>query len=272
MAAAGSRSTSRRSTRARDLLGLLPTTVFTPDDLVLVKGGPAERRRYLDETLVLLRPSNDALRSDVERILRQRNTLLKQAGGRLTRRDRRSTLDVWDTKFAEAGQRLAEARVELARALEPAVTEAARQLERRRRWQIELDLRRRRGWRPGLRDALADGRDARRPARPHAGRARIATSSGSASSGLPARTQASQGEQRTMALALRLGAHRLAAEHLGVPPVLLLDDVFSELDPEPEPRACSSTCPVRPDDPDAPPGSCPTGPGPTSCSTWRLRS
>ena len=69
--------------RARDLLGALRVTVFSPDDLALVKGGPGERRRYLDDTLVAVHPRNDALRRDVDRILKQRNALLKQAGGRL---------------------------------------------------------------------------------------------------------------------------------------------------------------------------------------------
>jgi DNA replication and repair protein RecF len=217
----------QRATRGRDLLGLLPTTVFTPDDLVLVKGGPAERRGYLDETLVALRPSNDALRSDVERILRQRNTLLKQAGGRLTD-EIASTLDVWDATFAEAGQRLAEARVALTTVLQPAVTRAAHQLSGS---QVPIELVYDAPWlADGLAAALATGRggDVRRGLTltgPHRDELMIRLD------GLPARTQASQGEQRTLALALRLGAHRLAADHLGVPPVLLLDDVFSELDP-----------------------------------------
>jgi DNA replication and repair protein RecF len=217
----------QRVQRGRDLLGLLPTTVFTPDDLVLIKGGPAERRRYLDETLVLLRPSHDALRSEVERILRQRNTLLKQAGGRLTP-DVETTLDVWDAKFADAGQRWAEARRELVGALTPAVTEAAAHLSG---GAVEIGLAYESAWlAEGLAVALAAGRDAdvRRGLTlvgPHRDELAVTLA------GLPARTQASQGEQRTLALALRLGAHRLAADRLGVPPVLLLDDVFSELDP-----------------------------------------
>src|SRR5207302_799857 len=70
--------------RVRDLLGAMRVTVFSPDDLTLVKGGPAERRRWLDDALVALHPRHDALRGDLERVLRQRNTLLRQAGGRLT--------------------------------------------------------------------------------------------------------------------------------------------------------------------------------------------
>jgi DNA replication and repair protein RecF len=217
----------QRLSRSRDLLGLLPTTVFTPDDLVLVKGGPAERRRYLDDALVQLRPSSDALRSDVDRILRQRNTLLKQAAGRLTP-EIASTLDVWDAKFADAGQRLAEARLALVERLEPAVTEAAVQLAGE---STKISLAYDAAWLgDGLAEALAGGRDAdvRRGVTlvgPHRDELVLQLD------GRPARTQASQGEQRTFALALRLGAHRLAADHLGVAPVLLLDDVFSELDP-----------------------------------------
>jgi DNA replication and repair protein RecF len=217
----------QRVSRRRDVLGLLPTTVFTPDDLVLVKGGPAERRRYLDDSLVQLRPSNDALRAEVDRVLRQRNTLLKQAGGRLTP-EIAATLDVWDAKFADAGQRLADARVALVGRLEPLVIEAAGQLSGS---DAKVALAYEAAWLgDGLAEALARGRDAdvRRGVTlvgPHRDELVLLLD------GRPARTQASQGEQRTVALALRLGAHRLAADHLGVAPVLLLDDVFSELDP-----------------------------------------
>src|SRR4051812_9344096 len=98
--------------RAAELLGALRTSVFSPDDLVLVKGGPADRRRYLDELLVAMHPRNEALRADVEKILRQRNTLLKQSGGRLDSAAA-ATLDVWDTQLARAGEALAAAREEL---------------------------------------------------------------------------------------------------------------------------------------------------------------
>src|SRR5690606_37977769 len=84
----------QRLARTRDLLGALRTTVFAPDDLEMVKGGPAERRRYLDDLLVALHPRHDRTRSDLDRILRQRNALLKQCGGRLDA-DAEATLDVW---------------------------------------------------------------------------------------------------------------------------------------------------------------------------------
>ena len=74
----------QRLSRARDLLGALRVSVFSPDDLELVKGGPAERRRYLDDALVARQPKLDVVRSDLDRVLRQRNALLRQSGGRVT--------------------------------------------------------------------------------------------------------------------------------------------------------------------------------------------
>ena len=99
----------QRLARARDLLGALRVSVFAPDDLELVKGGPAERRRYLDDALVATDPRLDALRSDLDRVLRQRNALLRQSGGRLTD-EIELTLAVWDTKLIDVGEALAAAR------------------------------------------------------------------------------------------------------------------------------------------------------------------
>jgi DNA replication and repair protein RecF len=214
--------------RARDLLGALRVTVFAPDDLVLVKGGPAERREYLDDLLVALHPKNDALRGDVERVLRQRTTLLKQAGGRLTT-EVEATLDVWDAKLAVCGTVLAEAREELVAALEPEVGKAYGQVAPGPAGEVGVVYQR--SWTGSLADAIAATRadDLRRGVTtvgPH--RDELALSVGD----LPGRTHASQGEQRSLALALRLGGHALVAESTGSAPVLLLDDVFSELDPE----------------------------------------
>jgi DNA replication and repair protein RecF len=89
--------------RSADLLGALRASVFSPDDLELVKGGPSARRRYLDDALVAVHPRNETLRRDVERIVRQRTSLLRQAAGRLTP-DVTVTLDVWDAKLVEAGE------------------------------------------------------------------------------------------------------------------------------------------------------------------------
>lgn len=222
----------QRMTRARDLLGALRVSVFAPDDLELVKSGPAARRRYLDATLVALHPRHDALQTGLDRVLRQRNTLLRQAAGRLTP-DVATTLDVWDAQLARAGEELGSARAELVGRLRPAVDLLYRSLSG-----VDLageeviGLEYQAPWRAsGLPAALvaARGEDLRRGVTtvgPHRDELFLSVSA------LPARTHGSQGEQRTLALALRLAAHRVVTDSVGEPPVLLLDDVFSELDAE----------------------------------------
>jgi DNA replication and repair protein RecF len=220
----------QRARRVGDLTEVLGVSVFTPDDLVLVKGGPAERRRYLDEVMVACRPARDALRADLERILRQKSALLRQAHGVLST-DVRTTLAVWNEKLIHVGEALAAARVETVTALQPLVGEAYAQIAPDAE-APRVDLAYESAWRStGLASALADAeRDEVRRAAcligPHRDDLAILLA------GMPSRTQASQGEQRTMALALRLAAHRLVAAETGVRPVLLLDDIFSELDPQ----------------------------------------
>ena len=220
--------------RARDLLGAFRVSVFSPDDLALVKGGPGERRRYLDDLLVAQRAENDALRSDVERVLRQRNALLRQAGGRLSS-EVASTLDVWDAKLASAGGALATAREELVTTLESAVGKAYGHLAGAGGTEVTMAYRR--SWQGPLYSALAAARadDLRRGVTtvgPHRDELElsIAAGTGDVPVPLPGRTHASQGEQRSLALAMRLGGHAVTTEATGNPPVLLLDDVFSELD------------------------------------------
>ncbi|MEI7622979.1 MAG: DNA replication/repair protein RecF [Actinomycetes bacterium] len=214
--------------RTRDLLGALRVSVFAPDDLELVKGGPANRRQYLDEALVARRPSLDSLRSDLDRILRQRNALLKQSGGRL-RPDVEATLAVWDAKLIETGEALADARSELVDELAPALDLAYAQVAGR---PVPVHTTYDAPWREqGLAGALEAARtdELRRGVSlvgPHRDDLVILLD------GLPARTHASQGEQRSLALALRLAAHRVVTDATGSPPILLLDDVFSELDPD----------------------------------------
>jgi DNA replication and repair protein RecF len=213
--------------RARDLLGALRVSVFAPDDLVLVKGGPGERRRFLDDVLVALHPKHDALQRDLDRVLRQRNTLLRQSGGRMSP-DIEHTLDVWDAKLAAIGTHLAEAREELVTRLEPEIAKAYDQVAHTA---ADVSVGYQRSWPGALADAVAASRadDLRRGVTlvgPHRDELALAIA------GLPGRTHASQGEQRSLALALRLAAHRVVGEAVGASPVLLLDDVFSELDPE----------------------------------------
>lgn len=214
--------------RARDLLGALRVTVFSPDDLALIKGGPVERRRFLDDTLVAVHPRNDGIIGDVDKIVRQRNALLKQAGGRLTS-EIELTLDVFDAKLATAGEVLARARLDLVGDLDPVVSRAYANVARQAaRVRMTYDP----SWlRTGLLAALTEGRrdDLRRGVTmigPHRDDMALAVGD------LPARTHASQGEQRSLALALRLAAHEIVAQRSGTSPVLLLDDVFSELDPD----------------------------------------
>jgi DNA replication and repair protein RecF len=218
--------------RARDLLGLMRVTVFAPDDLQLVKGGPSSRRDYLDDLLVAISPRYEAARADYERVLKQRNALLR---GGLRGDDAVGTLDIFDLQLAAAGAELARGRVKMLDRLVPAVAEAYAELAGAR---TPITTTYEAEWATGGLDAdldaaLLDAFTARHKAEfergvtlvgPHRDEWRLLVG------GLESRTHASQGEQRTLALALRLGGHRLCAELTGSTPVLLLDDVFSELD------------------------------------------
>jgi DNA replication and repair protein RecF len=219
---------AQRLVRTRDLLGVLRVTVFTPDDLELVKGGPVLRRRLLDDMLVSLRPAWDVTRSELERVLRQRSVLLKQIGHRAAGDDL-ATLDVWDARLAEVGTTLAEARRSLVEELQPWVIEAYHRISGiREPLRLVYDA----PWmEAGLADTLAQARaeDLRRgttSAGPHRDELRVELRD------TAARTHGSQGEQRCLALSLRLGGHELVRARHGTSPVLVLDDVFSELDPQ----------------------------------------
>ncbi len=217
---------NRQTVRRRsDLHDALRVTVFSPEDIAVVRAGPVDRRRFLDDTLAVVDPKAARTGEDVEKILRQRAALLRSAGGRL-QPDTAITLDVWDERLEAAGSQLVDAREHLVAALRPMVEAHYARLADA---PIPVGLEYRRSWVGTLADALARARvdDVARSATtlgPH--RDELELSIG----GLPARTHTSQGEQRSLALALRLAAHQLATERLGVPPVLLLDDVFSELD------------------------------------------
>ncbi len=212
--------------RTSDLLGALRVSVFAPEDLDLVKGSPSSRRRYVDDLAVALDPNLHARRAEVDRVLRQRNALLKQTRGRLDA-EAEVTLEVWDTKLAAAGEALGRMRTRVVERLAPYLADAYAVLAGGgRAASIRYDP----AWATqGLAAALVGARDddLRRGVTtvgPHRDEVDLVLG------GEPARTHASQGEQRTFALALRLGGHRLVTEATGSPPILLLDDVFSELD------------------------------------------
>lgn len=227
--------------RARDVIGALRMVLFAPEDLALVRGDPAERRRYLDDLLVSRLPRFAGVRADYERVLKQRNALLRTAYlARKTGAGERdlSTLDVWDAHLAEHGATLLAGRMELCTALAPHVAKAYDAVAAGRGAAASLAYRS--GVeavggapdRPALREALAGALAAARASEiergvtlvgPH--RDDLLLSLGD----LPARGYASHGEMWSVALALRLAGYDLLRAE-GVEPVLLLDDVFAELD------------------------------------------
>lgn len=212
----------RRSEVARTMV----TSVFSPDDLELVKAGPSARRAFLDEVLVTRSARHEQGRLELDRVIRQRNALLKGVHGRLD--DAAAiTLDVWDQRLADLGERWAAARDRLVDAISADVNRAYEEVSRQAG---AVGLQVVHSWSGRLADALVASRsdDVRRGLTltgPHRDDLVVTLN------GMPARTHASQGEQRCLALALKVAAHRYLAEDLGVVPVLVLDDVFSELDP-----------------------------------------
>jgi DNA replication and repair protein RecF len=222
--------------RARDLLGSLRVTVFAPDDLRLVKAGPAERRTELDDLLVALSPRYDAVQSDYERVLKHRNAWLRT----WSRADDPATLDVWDEQLVRAGAELVRGRLKLLDRLAAplgkaygdvagAAADVAGAYEAAWAGDVILDETRLDDVAPLLAVAVARSRSADLERRltlvgPHRDDWRLSID------GLDARRFASQGEQRSLALAVRLAGHVVISDVVGEPPVLLLDDVFSELD------------------------------------------
>jgi DNA replication and repair protein RecF len=221
--------------RARDLLGTLRVTVFAPDDLRLVKAGPAERRAELDDLLVALSPRYDAVEADYDRILKHRNTWLRT----WSRADDPATLDVWDEQLVRAGAELVRGRLKLLDRLAAPLGKAYGEVAGapadvagayEAAWSDEtLDETGLDDVGPLLAAAVARSRAADLERRitlvgPHRDDWRLSID------GLDARRFASQGEQRSLALAVRLAGHVVISDLVGEPPVLLLDDVFSELD------------------------------------------
>ena len=224
--------TSLRKTA--DLLGVLRVIAFLPEDLDLVKRGPAYRRDLLDDVAVQLWPAAHLDQAEYERALRQRNAFLKQG-----QRDE-VTLGVWDSRLAQAGGRVLSRRSRVIETLSAILAEAYSEIAHA---DIEASFVYQPSWEGDLdNSSAADFAD------------RVATSlevsrridyerrmttvgphrdePGFSIDGHEARVHGSQGEQRTMALAVKLAAHRAVASAVGEPPILLLDDVFSELDPE----------------------------------------
>jgi DNA replication and repair protein RecF len=233
--------------RPRDILGTLRTVLFAPEDLALVKGDPGERRRFLDELLVASAPRYAGLRADYERVLKQRTALLKSAGGKTrlrgpARESMTATLDAWDAQLARAGAPLLAGRMRLVAALRPHVEAAYEAVSGGPRGEASgmnyrsSALDNDEGFEDvevaTLETALLKSLDAVRASEldrgvclvgPH--RDELELSVG----GLPARGYASHGESWSLALALRLASFTLLRQG-HEDPVLILDDVFAELD------------------------------------------
>ncbi|WP_051218120.1 DNA replication/repair protein RecF [Nocardioides insulae] len=233
--------------RTRDLVGLVRTVVFSPEDLTLVKGDPSDRRRFLDDLLVLRTPRLAGTRSDYDRVLKQRNSLLKTAGfARGGARDAAlATLSVWDDHLARVGGELLAARLALVDALHPYVGKAYATVARGAgrddaaiSYRCSLDtedattpeslgqallaeVERRRG------DELDRGISL---VGPHRDELVLELGHGGADR-LPVKGYASHGESWSFALALRLASYDLLRAD-GDDPILVLDDVFAELDTE----------------------------------------
>lgn len=242
--------------KPRDVLGILRTVLFAPEDLSMVRGDPNERRRFLDELLIARAPRFAGVRSDYEKVLRQRSALLKSAGGARRGSADLSTLQVWDGHLARLGAQLLAGRLDLVGALTPYVTSAYASVAASPGSDADgapgervADVR----YSCGLGAALPAGYGA--PTGPAADVSELESAllselervrqqeldRGVSLIGphrddldlllgdLPVKGYASHGESWSFALALRLAAYRLLTAD-GAEPVLVLDDVFAELD------------------------------------------
>lgn len=219
--------------RTADLLGVLRVVAFLPEDLDLIKRGPAYRRDLLDDIGVQLWPAAHLDQTEYDRALRQRNAFLKQGD------HDEATLAVWDSRLAQAGGRVIARRARVVETISSLLAEAYREVAEahvdasftyQATWPGELDRSSAAEFGDRLAEALERNRRVDYERRmttvgPHR------DEPGFSIDGHEARIHGSQGEQRTMALAVKLAAHRAVAGTIGEPPVLLLDDVFSELDP-----------------------------------------
>jgi DNA replication and repair protein RecF len=224
---------------AREVIGVLRAVLFAPEDLALVRGDPGDRRRYLDDLAAVRRPRVAAIRADYDKVLRQRTALLKSASGARFRGDRGAldTLDVWDGHLATHGAELMAARMTLVNELAPEVQKSYQRLAPASRpasisYHASVDTEPDRPDVELLRNALLEKMAARRDAELERGVCLVGPHRDDLELRLgeqPAKGFASHGESWSMALALRLAAYELLRAE-GSDPVLLLDDVFAELD------------------------------------------
>jgi DNA replication and repair protein RecF len=230
----------KRPGRLADVASTVPVVAFLPDDLDVVKRGPSYRREYLDDLGAQLAPTVGADQSEYEQSLRQRNALLRQHG----RHTDLMTLDVWDARLAEAGGRVVANRLALLARLRDRLSDSYRTVGGAGEGALlpiysaawcEIGP-------PGeessfeeYASSLLRALEARRERDLEVRSTSVGPhrdDPGFELDGRDVRVQASQGEQRSVALSLRIAAYQLLEQRHGRPPILLLDDVFSELDPE----------------------------------------
>ena len=226
--------------RARDLVGALRTVVFSPEDLAIVKGDPSDRRAWIDSLVVTRWPRMSGVRADYDRLLKQRNTLLKSLsgrGGRVASAESASTLDVWDTHLGSIGAELLAARLDTLAEVMPFVREAYASIApvnnvAAAEYVTSVDVS------DADRETLAERMVALMSARrgeeiargvslvgPHRDDVKLSIGP------MPAKGYASHGESWSLALSLKLGGFALLRAD-GIEAVLVLDDVFAELDTE----------------------------------------
>ena len=230
-----------RSTR--EVVGVLRAVLFAPEDLALVRGDPADRRRYLDDLATVRRPAIAGVRADYDKVLRQRTALLKSVSGARYRGDQGAldTLDVWDGRLAEHGAELMAARIDLVNELAPEVEKAYQLVAPGSRpasiaYRASLGAHNPEDFegsdREFLEAALLAALSARRDAELERGMCLVGPHRDDLElrfGDQPAKGFASHGESWSFAVALRLAAYELLRAD-GSDPVLLLDDVFAELD------------------------------------------
>jgi DNA replication and repair protein RecF len=222
--------------KSRDILGLVTTVIFSPEDLDLVKGDPSARRRFIDELSTSLTPKFSNTRSNYERTLKQRNTLLKSLGRRSPSTQARATLDAWDEQLTQSGAEIISTRIENIKRIEPHLTEFGTAISGDTE---PLHTSYTNSWLPPevtdkneiveffktelgnrLKDEVDRGVTL---VGPHRDDLNIQLSN------LPAKGYASHGQSWSIAIALRLAAFKSLREH-DDDPILILDDVFAELD------------------------------------------
>lgn len=222
--------------RSRDVVGTVRCAVFAPEHLRLVKGDPADRRRFVDSVMVQVAPRYLAVRADFERALKQRNAALRSLSSAPTS-ESEAVLAVWDERFVPLATELTWGRINAVRQLAGVVADSYRSISPTEdevavgyessvaatEWEIRDDLA------ADLAESLRGSRrdELRRGVTligPHRDDLTLLLN------GHPARTFASQGESWSLALALQLSSFHVLNRIADDPPVLILDDVFAELD------------------------------------------